>query len=244
MSPRLSRAHVVAAAALIAPPLWNNRIAPALGLGRRGRTLAHLSFAAGYAAALSVRPNRSSMKSFRVGLAVSSVVATAATVALGPVRSAVAEIPARTPEVPPAEWIAVHIPFGTVLPEELVFRATLDPLLAGLIGPRPALLLGAVTFGLWHVYPARSAGDPVLPTVAATAAAGVVLTLLNRHTGSTTAPALLHFALNAIGALIATLARSDAAADGDHGQRSVVVPDASDLPVPAADGCSRVGDRP
>lgn len=229
MSRRFSRAHVRAAAALIAPPLWNNRIAPALGLGHRGRTMAHLGFAAGYAAVLSARPNWCSAKGFRVGLAASSVLASAAAaaVSVGPVRSALTETQARTPEVGPAEWIAAHIPFGTVLPEELVFRATLDPLLTALLGPRPALLLGAVTFGLWHIHPARSAGDPVLPTVVATTAAGVVFTLLGRHAGSATAPALLHLTLNVTGAMIAILARSGPVAGVGRIQPRAVIPEVS-----------------
>ncbi|WP_067861896.1 CPBP family intramembrane glutamic endopeptidase [Nocardia shimofusensis] len=213
MSRRFSRGHAIrslpAVAALIAPPLWNNRIAPALGLGRRGRTLAHLGFAAGYAAILGGRPNWRSTEGVRVGLTVSSVLATgaAAALAVAPVRSALIETPARVPEVSPAEWIAVHIPFGTVLVEELVFRATLDPLLADRFGPRPALFLGAAAFGLWHVHPARSAGDPVIPTVVATTAAGALFTLLNRYAHSTAAPALLHLTLDATGAVIATLVR-------------------------------------
>ncbi|WP_324188268.1 CPBP family intramembrane glutamic endopeptidase [Nocardia higoensis] len=213
MSPRLSHAPVIrlfpAFAALIAPPLWNNRIAPALGLGRRGRTLAHLGFATGYAATFAGRPNWCSATGLRVGLAVSSVLVTgtAAALALAPVRAVLTETPDRVPDVSPAEWIAVHIPFGTVVAEELVFRATLDPLLTARFGARPALLLGAAAFGLWHIHPARSAGDRVLPTVVATTAAGVVFTLLNRCARSTTAPALLHFTLDAVGAVIVTLAR-------------------------------------
>ncbi|WP_040794341.1 CPBP family intramembrane glutamic endopeptidase [Nocardia higoensis] len=207
MRPGFSRAHAFAAAALIAPPLWNNRIAPALGLGQRGRTLAHLGFAAAYAAASHARPNWRSAEGVGLGFAASSVVATgaAAALAVAPLREALLRTPARVPEVPPVEWIAVHIPFGTVLPEELVFRAALDPLLAELTGPRPALVLGAVAFGLWHVHPARAAGDPVLPTVVATTAAGVLFVLLNRRARSTTAPALLHFTVNAAGAVLATL---------------------------------------
>src|SRR5690606_2365713 len=53
---RTARATAAALASL-APPLWNNRIAPALGLGPRGRTLAHLGFAAAYALATRARPN-------------------------------------------------------------------------------------------------------------------------------------------------------------------------------------------
>jgi len=204
---RTARATAAALASL-APPLWNNRIAPALGLGPRGRTLAHLGFAAAYALATRARPNWRSARGIGAGLAAGAVVVAGAGAAMAvrPVRTAVLSGPARLPEVAPAEWIGVHIPFGTVLPEELIFRGGLDPLLTVIAGPRTSLALGAAAFGLWHMHPARAAGDPVLPTVVATATAGALFTLLGRRAGSATAPALLHLAINATGAVVATLA--------------------------------------
>lgn len=106
-----------------------------------------------------------------------------------------------------AEWVAVHIPIGTVYSEELVFRATLDPLLDKTFGTRVGALLGAATFGLWHIAPARAAGDSVPATIAATSVGGFVLGRLRRRAESATAPAFLHLAVNAGGAAASRLAR-------------------------------------
>lgn len=122
----------------------------------------------------------------------------------------------RAPEVSDAEWVAVHIPLGTVYSEEMIFRATMRPILDDTAG-RFGKWLSAATFGLWHI--ARpGGGDPVPGTVVATAAAGFVFDELGRRTGSTTAPALLHLALNAGGALTRPLARllsGSSPAEGD-----------------------------
>lgn len=75
MSVRLSGRHAKAAAAVLLPLAWNNRLLPALGLGIRGRTAAHLTFALGYATALGAHPNWLSPRGFRAGLLISAVVA-------------------------------------------------------------------------------------------------------------------------------------------------------------------------
>jgi membrane protease YdiL (CAAX protease family) len=93
-----------------------------------------------------------------------------------------------------AEWVLVHIPLGTVYAEEQIFRATLDPLL----GPA----IGAATFGLWHIHPARVAGDNVVVTVVATAAAGLAFDWLATRYDTVAAPALAHLAINVAGAAI------------------------------------------
>ncbi|MFD6159026.1 CPBP family intramembrane glutamic endopeptidase [Nocardia sp. NPDC060256] len=117
------------------------------------------------------------------------------------------ELDDRGPGVATAEWVAVHIPIGTVYSEEMIFRATLDPLLDNMFGSRIGSALGALTFGLWHIHPARAAGDSVPVAIAATAAGGVALGRLRRRTGSVTAPALLHLAVNVGGALAPRVAR-------------------------------------
>ncbi|BAD55420.1 CPBP family intramembrane glutamic endopeptidase [Nocardia farcinica] len=212
MSVRRSGRHAKAAAAVLLPLAWNNRLLPALGLGIRGRTAAHLTFALGYARALGAHPNWLSPRGFRAGLLISAVVAAGSAAALTcpRTRAALAAAPDRTPEVRTAEWITVHIPLGTALPEELIFRATLDPLLTTALGPRPALLIGPLTFGLWHIHSARAAGDPILPTIAATTAAGVVFSSLYRRTAGAVAPTLVHLTLNTAGAVITTSARKRA----------------------------------
>jgi uncharacterized protein len=121
-------------------------------------------------------------------------------------RTRLAEFTAREPEVGLLEWVTIHIPLGTVYTEELIFRTTLAPLLDETTG-RFGALLGPATFGLWHITPARAAHDNVPATIAATTLAGLLLSWLRRHTGSTFAPALAHLALNAGGAIAPHAAR-------------------------------------
>ncbi|AEF39150.1 CPBP family intramembrane glutamic endopeptidase [Hoyosella subflava] len=107
-------------------------------------------------------------------------------------------------------WVVFHIPMGTVLCEELAFRSALSALWARALGDRdrratsPAQLAGAITFGLWHIAPARAAGDPVVATVLFTTAAGLVFDRLAQRSGSVAAPMILHAAVNMGGALVAT----------------------------------------
>ncbi|WP_405167469.1 CPBP family intramembrane metalloprotease [Nocardia sp. NBC_01499] len=196
-------------AAIGIPLAWSNWALPALGLGIRGRTVANAGFATGFATVCHATPNWFSAKGFRYGIVAASLVATGYGVALTipSVRRGLSEFEGRAPEVSPAEWIAVHIPISTVYSEEMIFRAALDPLLDNAFGSRAGSVLGALTFGLWHVHPARAAGDSVPASIAATAAGGVALGWLRRRTGSVTAPALLHLAINAGGALAPRIAR-------------------------------------
>ncbi|MFE9582511.1 CPBP family intramembrane glutamic endopeptidase [Nocardia sp. NPDC006044] len=198
-----------AAAAVAIPLTWSDWVLPRLGLGVRGRTAANAAFATGYGAAFHGSPNWFSAKGFRYGAVAASLVAAGygAALAIPSVRSRLSEFGDRGPEVSPVEWIVVHIPVGTVYSEELIFRATLDPLLDNIFGTRAGAVLGALTFGLWHVRPARAAGDGVPVTVAVTAAGGVALGWLRRRTESATAPALLHLALNVGGAVAPRIAR-------------------------------------
>ncbi|MFC4377167.1 CPBP family intramembrane glutamic endopeptidase [Nocardia halotolerans] len=190
--------------ALVLAPLWSNRVLPALDLPLRGRTVANALFATAYTVAFRGRPNWFSAKGLRWGIGSSALVLAgyAAVLAIPPLRRLAAGVEARAPETTTTEWIAVHIPLGTVLAEETIFRATLDPLLAG----TPAALLGPLDFGLWHLHPARSAGDPVPATLAATTLAGLLFTYLRHRSTSTTAPALLHLTINTGAALLPRLA--------------------------------------
>jgi membrane protease YdiL (CAAX protease family) len=89
-------------------------------------------------------------------------------------------------------WITLHIPVGTVLAEELLFRGVLTPL----VGPA----VHATAFGLWHVRPAMIAGDSIAGTVAATGLSALAFDWLRRRSGSVVAPVLAHLAINAGGA--------------------------------------------
>ncbi|MEU7630834.1 CPBP family intramembrane glutamic endopeptidase [Nocardia sp. NPDC049220] len=197
------------AAAIVVPPAWNNWILPRLRLGIRGRTAANAGFAVGYALVLRGKPNWGAPRGVRCGLVSASIVAAgyAALLAVPWVRRRLGEYADRGPEVSAVEWVAVHIPVGTVYSEELVFRATLDPLLDNAFGARAGALLGAVTFGLWHIAPARAAGDSVPATVAATSVGGFVFGWLRRRTDSAVAPALLHLAVDVGGGIAVRVAR-------------------------------------
>ncbi|WP_245663681.1 CPBP family intramembrane glutamic endopeptidase [Nocardia arthritidis] len=201
------------------PLIWSNVVLPRLGLGIRGRTAANAGFATAYALASRAEPGRGSWRDVRCGLLATSgvVVGYGAALAVPSLRWRLAELAERGPDVSTAEWAAVHIPLGTVYSEELVFRGTLDPLLDHVFGPRTGALLGAATFGLWHIAPARAVGDSVPATVAVTAAGGLVFGRLRRRTAGTVAPALLHLAMNAGGAIAPCLARRiDASSRGSR----------------------------
>lgn len=196
-------------AAVVAPPVWSNLLLPRLRLGHRGRTVANAVAATGYAVVFRGRPHWASARGLRYGLGCAAMVVAgyAAATAVPPLRRMVGGAGARAPELGTIEWIAVHIPIGTVYTEELVFRATLEPLLDAAFGARIGAVVGATTFGLWHVHPARNAGDSVPGTVAFTTAAGLVFGALRRRADSATAPALLHWAVNAGGVLAARTVR-------------------------------------
>lgn len=96
------------------------------------------------------------------------------------------------------EWIGLHIPVGTVLAEELLFRGALT----ALVGPLPQ----AVAFGLWHVRPALAVGDNVAATVVVTGLSGLAFAWLRKGSGSVLAPALAHLAINVGGAVAVRVA--------------------------------------
>jgi membrane protease YdiL (CAAX protease family) len=115
----------------------------------------------------------------------------------------------------------VLIPIGTVLVEEIAFRGVLQGLLTRRRGVAWGLGLSSVLFGLWHILPSldldranQAVGalfghtpaaqvGVVAAVVAFTAAAGLILAELRRRTGSLIAAAGLHWAVNAVGALVA-----------------------------------------
>jgi membrane protease YdiL (CAAX protease family) len=96
------------------------------------------------------------------------------------------------------EWIGLHIPVGTVLAEELLFRGALT----ALVGPLPQ----AAAFGLWHVRPAIAVGDSVATTVVVTGLSGLGFAWLRKGSGSVLAPALAHLAVNVGGAVAVRVA--------------------------------------
>ncbi|MCZ4076724.1 CPBP family intramembrane metalloprotease [Rhodococcus sp. H36-A4] len=177
---------------------WSTWVLPRLALSDRHNAVANLSFGIGTAVlarTLGIRPAGLRRSSWRSGLAWGAAAGAV------PVVSAVviAARPSWLERVRPsdddlAEWILFRIPFGTVACEELVFRSVFD-------AASPAL--SPIFFGLWHIHPARTAGDSVVGTVIGTAAAGVMFSWLRRCSGSVLAPALMHLSVNVSGAVLA-----------------------------------------
>lgn len=111
----------------------------------------------------------------------------------------------------------VEVPFGTVLLEEIAFRAVLFSMLARRFGVIPAIIISAVIFGLWHILPSIGTHEAnpalgsvvgtgrrgnilaVIASVLTTAIAGVVFAGLRIVSGSVLAPMGFHWATNGLG---------------------------------------------
>ena len=111
----------------------------------------------------------------------------------------------------------VEVPFGTVLFEEIAFRAVLFAMLARRFGIVWAIVISAVLFGLWHILPSIGTHEQsaalgsvvgegrrgnilaVVLSVVTTTAAGVVFAFLRLLSGSVLGPMGLHWATNGMG---------------------------------------------
>lgn len=111
----------------------------------------------------------------------------------------------------------VEVPFGTVLFEEIAFRAVLFSMLARRFGVVPAIIISSVLFGLWHILPSIGTHEQsaalgsvvgegrrgnilaVALSVLTTSIAGVVFAGLRLVSGSVLAPMGLHWATNGMG---------------------------------------------
>lgn len=197
------RANQIRAVALAAGLVGWSWIGPRVSA--RIHPFLHAALGAGLTAAvrapLGLRPPHL-WTGLRVGLAVAAPVFTgvAASTAASPVRSAMAE--RELPESP-SRWLAVRIPVGTVWSEEAAFRAALGTVAADAFGATGGRLLQSLTFGLSHIADARTTGEPVVPTVLVTGAAGWFFALLRERSGSLAAPLLAHLAINEAGAIAA-----------------------------------------
>lgn len=144
----------------------------------------------------------------RLGLVVFGIVLAAVALAavVPALRGAFEDDRARVDAATMALRVLVVIPIGTVVVEELIFRGVLHGLLTRLTTATGALVVGALVFGLWHVFPAwRGADGSTLSrlgvaagTLAATSAAGVGFIWLRTRSGSLVAPALAHLATNSL----------------------------------------------
>lgn len=109
---------------------------------------------------------------------------------------------------------AVRIPIGTVLFEELAFRAVLLALLCRRLALAAAVAVDSALFGLWHIVPTLAAARAnevvglgrlglVAGSVLATAVGGAVFCGLRVRGRHVVAPALLHLGFNDAGYLLA-----------------------------------------
>ncbi|HEX2063708.1 MAG TPA: CPBP family glutamic-type intramembrane protease, partial [Acidimicrobiales bacterium] len=114
---------------------------------------------------------------------------------------------------------AVRIPVGTVLFEEVAFRAVLLALLRRRLSLAAAVAVDSALFGLWHIVPTLAtarANDVVglgrlglvAGSVLATAVGGAVFCALRVRGRHVVAPALLHLGFNDAGYLLAWWVRS------------------------------------
>ncbi len=110
--------------------------------------------------------------------------------------------------------LIVHIPLGTVVPEEVLFRGVLFGMWSRDKGQSYAALASSVAFGLWHIGPAidrlranhpnassRARASAIAGTIAATTLAGACLSLLRIGTKGILGPIIVHWAANAFATL-------------------------------------------
>lgn len=173
---------------------WSNAVLPRLtrrfGLGPGTRGAATLAFCAADAALARGRLPAG------LGVAGGGALAVAGLAAAQPVR--------REEHAPSdlARWVLLEIPLGTALPEELLFRGGLTPGLRTALGPLRGAAAGALVFGMWHVSAAKSARQPIFPTIAVTSFAGACFDELTHRTRRLWPATLAHWALNSAGAIL------------------------------------------
>jgi uncharacterized protein len=111
----------------------------------------------------------------------------------------------------------VEVPFGTVLLEEIAFRAVLLSMLIRRFGLVWGVVIGSVVFGLWHILPSIGTHEqnPALGSVVGegrrgnilaialsvltTTLAGILFAALRLLSGSVLAPMGFHWATNGLG---------------------------------------------
>jgi len=114
---------------------------------------------------------------------------------------------------------AIRIPFSTALIEEILFRGVLLGLLLTQLPTSQALIISAVLFGLWHVFPTITSLEQndaaaaivgakksrqrvgIIAAVIITGIAGLIFGWLRILAGSVLAPWLVHWSINASGVI-------------------------------------------
>jgi hypothetical protein len=147
----------------------------------------------------------------RLGVAAGSTAA-AAVLAATSVRTVRVSMARRELPASASTWLAAQIPLGTVWSEEASFRAALAAVAGHAYGGFRGQMLQSVAFGLSHIADARATGEPVLPTVLATGAAGWIFGWLADTSGSLAAPMVAHLAINESAAAAALIVQRRPAA--------------------------------
>jgi membrane protease YdiL (CAAX protease family) len=194
---------------------WHQRWYPAANAGAAAIALAAAAASGLTADDLGVRRSRL-LAGLRLGVTVSAPIAAA--FALAPVTPArtllhdqrVAGLDRRQL----AYQVLLRIPVGTVLWEEIAFRAVLPAALHRVLPRRAATVTASALFGLWHVRPTAEALTAnqlatgraarvaaVGAVVAGTSAAGAFLSYLSERSGSLAAPVIVHLTANCAGPL-------------------------------------------
>ncbi len=111
----------------------------------------------------------------------------------------------------------VEVPLGTVLLEEIAFRAVLFSMLARRFDLTTTIVISAIVFGLWHILPSFGTHEDnpalgsvvgsgrrgniwaILASVLTTTLAGVLFTVMRIFSGSVLAPMGFHWATNGLG---------------------------------------------
>jgi membrane protease YdiL (CAAX protease family) len=191
------------------------RLKPAAGIGA-AITLTALAHASGADWRDLGCDRRDLRAGLRAGVVTAGAIVAATFIARTLDRRGTAFRDARVEEASAAEaavHLLVRIPFATALAEELVFRGVILGLGLRAGDRRRAMLVSAVSFGLWHVgaalHPERQrtsagvVGDRLAPTiavvgadVAATTVGGLGFGWLRLRTGSIAAPVIAHAVLN------------------------------------------------
>ncbi|MDP8955945.1 MAG: CPBP family intramembrane metalloprotease [Actinomycetota bacterium] len=125
--------------------------------------------------------------------------------------------------------LALHIPLGTALAEEVLFRGVLYGLRARDKGQLRAVAASSAAFGLWHVGPAidrlranhpnassRDWAAAIAGTIAATSLGGIGLAGLRIRSKGLVAPIIVHWAANAFGTVGARFATRTPHGIADH----------------------------
>lgn len=120
-----------------------------------------------------------------------------------------------------ALWhLAVQIPLGTALAEELAFRSVLPVLLGKTRQASWAPIVPSLLFGLWHVLPShadtvangkkgiKAMATDIAAAVVATTLGGGFLQAVGKRAGHVVAPIALHMATNGLGLVAVRMAHA------------------------------------